>query len=241
MNRSYSIEETRVGALNARDPIFDLFRKLYTKFDWWLLSVSHRDAYVVKDDDTIVAIMIVKRESKYELDPEIQHMLPQQSHLKICSIRSIKENEGLGSVLIDKAIEVAEAGQYPYVYFTLHKSIFNEQTDRFFVNRGFEQCGSTKDEVVYIRNLVPIEEVKDEPKTKPVERKGLSLLKSIGKLFLEAAIILWFAIFFDLAQKFDSKLVGLIVNYIGLIPLHYFLWEGIQQKLSKRKHVQPND
>ena len=153
----YSIEKTRVGALDATESIFDHFRKRYPKFDQWLLQVSHRDAYAVKDGKNIVAFMILKRESSYDVNDEIQPMIPKANHLKICSLCSIKEREGLGSVLLHKAIEVATAEHLPYIYFTLHKSSQNELTQLFFEKRGFEICGSTKDEVVYMKTISAIE------------------------------------------------------------------------------------
>jgi GNAT superfamily N-acetyltransferase len=153
----YLLDKTRVGYLDARDGIFDHFRKLYPKFDQWLLQVSHRDAYVVKDGETIVALMILKRESWYDVNSEICPIIPRENHLKICSLRSIKEGEGLGSVLLNKAIEVATAEHLPYVYFTLHKSNQNKLTQLFFEKRGFEECGSTNDEVVYMKTISAIE------------------------------------------------------------------------------------
>ena len=153
----YSIEKTRVGALDASESIFDHFRERYPKFDQWLLQVSHRDAYAVKDGKTIVAFMILKRESSYDVNSEIQPMIPKENHLKICSLCSIKEREGLGSVLLHKAIEVATAEHFPYIYFTLHKSNQNELTQLFFEKRGFEVCGSTNDEVVYMKTISAIE------------------------------------------------------------------------------------
>lgn len=153
----YLIEKTRVGALDASESIFDHFRERYPKFDQWLLQVSHRDAYAVKDGKTIVAFMILKRESSYDVNSEIQPMIPRANHLKICSLCSIKEREGLGSVLLHKAIEVATAEHFPYIYFTLHKSSQNELTQLFFEKRGFEVCGSTNDEVVYMKTISAIE------------------------------------------------------------------------------------
>lgn len=153
----YLLDKTRVGALDARDGIFDHFRKLYPKFDQWLLQVSHRDAYVVKDGENIVALMILKRESLYDVNSEIFPIIPRENHLKICSLRSIKEGEGLGSALLDKAIEVATAEHLPYVYFTLHKSNQSTEIKRFFEKRGFEICGSTNDEVVYMKTISEIE------------------------------------------------------------------------------------
>lgn len=153
----YSIEKTRVGALDASESIFDHFRERYPKFDQWLLQVSHRDAYAVKDGKTIVAFMIIKRESSYGVNSEIQPMIPKEKHLKICSLCSIKEREGLGSVLLHKAIEVATAEHLPYIYFTLHKSSQNQLTQLFFEKRGFEVCGSTNDEVVYMKTISAIE------------------------------------------------------------------------------------
>lgn len=153
----YSIEKTRVGALDATESIFDHFRKRYPKFDQWLLQVSHRDAYAVKEGKTIVALMILKRESSYDVNSEIQPMIPKENHLKICSLCSIKEREGLGSVLLHKAIEVATAEHFPYIYFTLHKSSQNQLTQLFFEKRGFEVCGSTNDEVVYMKTIYAIE------------------------------------------------------------------------------------
>ena len=153
----YSIEKTRVGALDATESIFDHFRKRYPKYDQWLLQVSHRDAYAVKDGKNIVAFMILKRESSYDVNDEIQPMIPKANHLKICSLCSIKEREGLGSVLLHKAIEVATAEHLPYIYFTLHNSNQNELTQLFFEKRGFEICGSTKDEVVYMKTISAIE------------------------------------------------------------------------------------
>ncbi len=157
LNMVYSIEKTRVGALDATDSIFEHFRKLYPKFDHWLLQVSHRDAYVVKDGENIVALMILKRESSYGVNGEIQPMIPKKNHLKICSLCSIREGEGLGSLLLHKAIEVATAEHLPYIYLTLHKSNQNKLTQVFFEKRGFEECGSTNDEVVYMNNISAIE------------------------------------------------------------------------------------
>jgi ribosomal protein S18 acetylase RimI-like enzyme len=153
----YSIEKTRVGALDASESIFDHFRERYPNFDQWMLQVSHRDAYAVKDGKTIVAFMIIKRESSYDVNGEIQPMIPKENHLKICSLCSIKEREGLGSVLLHKAIEVATAEHLPYIYFTLHKSNQNALTQLFFEKRGFEICGSTKDEIVYMKTISAIE------------------------------------------------------------------------------------
>lgn len=237
----YSIEKTRVGALDATESIFDHFRKRYPKFDQWLLQVSHRDAYAVKDGKTIVAFMIIKRESSYDVNGEIQLMIPKANHLKICSLCSIKEREGLGSVLLHKAIEVAEAEHLPYVYFTLHKSNQSDAIKRFFEKRGFEECGSTDDEVVYMKTISDIN-TEHEAETKATESENKSsivnwrnLLKEIGKLFIEVLLILWLVIWFNFGQECDKLWVGLIGNYIGLIPIHFFLWEGITERLNKRK------
>lgn len=292
----YSIEKTRVGALDASDGIFDHFRKLYPNFDQWLLQVSYRDAYVVKDGETIVALMILKRESLYDVNSEIWPIISKHNHLeicslrflKICSLRSIKEGEGLGSVLLHKAIEVAEAEHFPYIYFTLHKSNQSDATKLFFEKRGFEECGSTNDEVVYMKTISaintepmdtahrdcqiitedyvgrtynytnpktnrflsvkitedmvgkPLEEILDEAEAKAVESENKSkvnwrnLLKGVGKLFLELLLILWFVIWFNFGQECENIWVRLIENYIGLIPIHWFLWEGINQRLKKR-------
>lgn len=285
----YSIEKTRVGALDATESIFDHFRKRYPKFDQWLLQVSHRDAYAVKDGKTIVAFMIIKRESSYDVNGEIQPMIPKANHLKICSLCSIKEREGLGSVLLHKAIEVATAEHLPYIYFTLHKSSQNKLTQLFFEKRGFEVCGSTNDEVVYMKTISaiesepmdtvnrdrqiitedyvgrtynythpktnrflsvkitedmvgrPLEEILDEADAKAVEAENKSKvnwrnqLKGVGKLFLEILLILWLVIWFDFGQQCDKLWVGVIGNYIGLVPIHFFLWEGITERLNKRK------
>ena len=279
----YSIEKTRVGALDASESIFDHFRKRYPKFDQWLLQVSHRDAYAVKDGKTIVAFMILKRESSYDVNDEIQPMIPKANHLKICSLCSIKEREGLGSVLLHKAIEVATAEHLPYIYFTLPNSNQNELTQLFFEKRGFEICGSTKDEVVYMKTISAIEsepmdtEARDNhiitedyvgrtynythPKTnrflsvkitedmvgKPLEEvldeasdnksskvNWRNLLKEIGKLFIEVLLILWLVIWFNFGQQSDKLWVGLLGNYIGLVPIHFFLCEGITERLKKR-------
>lgn len=284
----YLLDKTRVGALDARDGIFDHFRKLYPKFDQWLLQVSHRDAYVVKDGENIVALMILKRESLYDVNSEICPIIPRENHLKICSLRSIKEGEGLGSVLLNKAIEVATAEHLPYVYFTLHKSNQSNEIKRFFEKRGFEECGSTNDEVVYMKTISainaepmdtahrdcqiitedyvgrtynytnpktnrflsvkitedmvgkPLEEILDEAEAKAVESENKSkviwrnFLKGVGKLFLELLLIMWFVIWFIFGQECENVWVRLIENYIGLIPIHWFLWEGINQRLKKR-------
>ncbi len=275
----YSIEKTRVGALDASESIFDHFRKRYPKFDQWLLQVSHRDAYAVKDGKTIVAFMILKRESSYDVNDEIQPMIPKANHLKICSLCSIKEREGLGSVLLHKAIEVATAEHLPYIYFTLPNSNQNELTQLFFEKRGFEICGSTKDEVVYMKTISaintepmdtvqvitedyvgrtynythpktnrflsvkitedmvgkPLEEVLDEASdNKSSKVNWRNLLKEIGKLFIEVLLILWLVIWFNFGQQSDKLWVGLLGNYIGLVPIHFFLCEGITERLKKR-------
>lgn len=275
----YSIEKTRVGALDASESIFDHFRKRYPKFDQWLLQVSHRDAYAVKDGKTIVAFMILKRESSYDVNDEIQPMIPKANHLKICSLCSIKEREGLGSVLLHKAIEVATAEHLPYIYFTLPNSNQNELTQLFFEKRGFEICGSTNDEVVYMKTISaintepmdtvqvitedyvgrtynythpktnrflsvkitedmvgkPLEEVLDEASdNKSSKVNWRNLLKEIGKLFIEVLLILWLVIWFNFGQQSDKLWVGLLGNYIGLVPIHFFLCEGITERLKKR-------
>jgi len=275
----YSIEKTRVGALDASESIFDHFRKRYPKFDQWLLQVSHRDAYAVKDGKTIVAFMILKRESSYDVNDEIQPMIPKANHLKICSLCSIKEREGLGSVLLHKAIEVATAEHLPYIYFTLPNSNQNELTQLFFEKRGFEICGSTNDEVVYMKTISaintepmdtvqvitedyvgrtynythpktnrflsvkitedmvgkPLEEVLDEAsENKSSKVNWRNLLKEIGKLFIEVLLILWLVIWFNFGQQSDKLWVGLLGNYIGLVPIHFFLCEGITERLKKR-------
>ena len=279
LNMVYSIEKTRVGALDASESIFDHFRKRYPKFDQWLLQVSHRDAYAVKDGKTIVAFMILKRESSYDVNDEIQPMIPKANHLKICSLCSIKEREGLGSVLLHKAIEVATAEHLPYIYFTLPNSNQNELTQLFFEKRGFEICGSTKDEVVYMKTISaintepmdtvqvitedyvgrtynythpktnrflsvkitedmvgkPLEEVLDEASdNKSSKVNWRNLLKEIGKLFIEVLLILWLVIWFNFGQQSDKLWVGLLGNYIGLVPIHFFLCEGITERLKKR-------
>ena len=285
----YLIEKTRVGALDATESIFDHFRKRYPKFDQWLLQVSHRDAYAVKDGKTIVAFMILKRESSYDVNGEIQPMIPKANHLKICSLCSIRGGEGLGSVLLHKAIEVATAEHLPYIYFTLHKSNQNKLTQLFFEKRGFEVCGSTNDEVVYMKTISaigseatdteardlqiitedyvgrtynythpktnrflsvkitedmvgkPLEEILNEAETKAVASDNNSkanwrnMLKGVGKLVLEVLLILWLVIWFDFGQQCDKLWVGVIGNYIGLVPIHFFLWEGITERLNKRK------
>ena len=284
----YSIEKTRVGALDASESIFDHFRERYPKFDQWLLQVSYRDAYVVKDGKTIVAFMILKRESSYGVNGEIQPMIPKVNHLKICSLCSIKEREGLGSVLLQKAIEVATAEHFPYIYFTLHKSNQNQLTQLFFEKRGFKECGSTNDEIVYMKTISaiesepmdtehgehqiitedyvgrtynythpktnrflsvkitedmvgkPLEEVLDEADAKAVESENKSkvnwrrLWRGVGKLALEAFLLMWLIIFFDLGKKFDCPVFGFLSTYIGLVPIHVFLWEGITERLNKR-------
>lgn len=284
----YSIEKTRVGALDASESIFDHFRKRYPKFDQWLLQVSYRDAYVVKDGKNIVAFMILKRESSYGVNSEIQSMIPKVNHLKICSLRSIREGEGLGTVLLHKAIEVATAANLPYIYLTLHKSNHNKLTQQFFENRGFKECGSTNDEVVYMKTISeiesepmdaeprdlqiitedyvgrtynythsktnrflsvkitedmvgkPLEEVLDEADAKAVESENKSkvnwrrLWRGVGKLALEVFLVMWLLIFFNLGPKFDCAVLGFISTYIGLVPIHIFLWEGITQKLNKK-------
>ena len=275
----YLLDKTRVGDLDARDGIFDHFRKLYPKFDQWLLQVSHRDAYAVKDGKTIVAFMILKRESSYDVNDEIQPMIPKANHLKICSLCSIKEREGLGSVLLHKAIEVATAEHLPYIYFTLPNSNQNELTQLFFEKRGFEICGSTNDEVVYMKTISaintepmdtvqvitedyvgrtynythpktnrflsvkitedmvgkPLEEVLDEASdNKSSKVNWRNLLKEIGKLFIEVLLILWLVIWFNFGQQSDKLWVGLLGNYIGLVPIHFFLCEGITERLKKR-------
>lgn len=289
----YSIEKTRVGALDATDSIFDIFRKLYPKFDHWLLQVSYRDAYVVKDGKHIVALMILKRESSYGVNNEIEPMIPKKNHLKICSLCSIREGEGegLGSLLLHKAIEVATAEHLPYIYFTLHKSNQNELTQLFFEKRGFEECGSTNDEVVYMKTISaiesepidaepggfpiitedyvgrtynytnqktnrflsvkitedmvgkPLEEILDEADAKEVKSEDESkvnwrrLWRGVGKLSLEVFLVMWLIIFFNLGRKFDCAVLGFLSTYIGLVPIHVFLWEGITQKLNKKKAV----
>ena len=284
----YSIEKTRVGALDATNSIFDSFRKLYPKFDHWLLQVSYRDAYVVKDGEQLVAFMILKRESSYGVNGEIQPMIPKKNHLKICSLCSIREGEGLGSVLLHKAIEVAEAEHFPYIYFTLHKSNQNKLTQLFFEKRGFEECGSTNDEVVYMRTISateseamdtepgdfpiitedyvgrtynytntktnrllsvkitedmvgkPLEEILDEADDKAVKSENESKVnwrrfwRGVGKLSLEVFLVMWLIIFFNLGRKFDCAVFGFLSTYIGLVPIHVFLWEGITQKLKKK-------
>lgn len=280
----YSIEKTRVGALDASESIFDHFRKRYPKFDQWLLQVSHRDAYVVKDGKTIVACMIIKRESSYDVNGEIQPMIPKENHLKICSLCSIKEREGLGSVLLHKAIEVATAEHFPYIYFTLHKLNQNKLTQLFFEKRGFEVCGSTNDEVVYMKTISaiesepmdnepsdiqiitedyvgrtynythpktnrllsvkitedmvgrPLEEVLDEADASDNKSKvdWRRLWRGVGKLVLEVFLVMWFIIFFNLGKKFDCAVLGFLLTYISLVPIHVFLWEGITQKLNKK-------
>ena len=275
----YLLDKTRVGDLDARDGIFDHFRKLYPKFDHWLLQVSHRDAYVVKDGENIVALMILKRESLYDVNSDICPIIPRENHLKICSLRSIKEGEGLGSALLDKAIEVATAEHLPYVYFTLHKSNQSNEIKRFFEKRGFEECGSTNDEVVYMKTISaintepmdtvqvitedyvgrtynythpktnrflsvkitedmvgkPLEEVLDEASdNKSSKVNWRNLLKEIGKLFIEVLLILWLVIWFNFGQQSDKLWVGLLGNYIGLVPIHFFLCEGITERLKKR-------
>lgn len=240
----YSIEKTRVGALDATDSIFDHFRKLYPKFDHWLLQVSHRDAYVVKDGEHIVALMILKRESSYGVNSEIQPMIPKKNHLKICSLCSIREGEGLGSLLLHKAIEVATADHLPYVYLTLHKSNQNKLTQLFFEKRGFEECGSTNDEVVYMKTISAIEsepiEVLGEADAKAVKSENESKVnwrrfwRGVGKLSLEVFLVMWLIIFFNLGRKFDCALLGFLSTYLGLVPIHVFLWEGITQKLNKK-------
>lgn len=279
----YSIEKTRVGALDASESIFDHFRKRYPNFDQWLLQVSNRDAYAVKDGKTIVAFMIIKRESSYDVNGEIHPMIPKANHLKICSLCSIKEREGLGSVLLNKAIEVATAEHLPYIYFTLPKSNQTTLTQLFFEKRGFEVCGSTNDEVVYMKTISaiesepmdtepgdhqiitddyvgrtynythpktnrflsvkitedmvgkPLEEVLDEAsENKSSKVNWRNLLKEIGKLFIEVLLILWLVIWFNFGQESDKLWVGLLGNYIGLVPIHFFLWEGITERLKKR-------
>jgi len=236
----YLLDKTRVGALDARDGVFDHFRKLYPKFDQWLLQVSHRDAYFVKDGENIVALMILKRESLYDVNSEIFPIIPRENHLKICSLRSIKEGEGLGSALLNKAIEVATAEHLPYVYFTLHKENQSDEIKRFFEKRGFEECGSTNDEVVYMKTISAIKS-EPEPETETTESENKSskvnwrnLLKEIGKLFIEVHLILWLVIWFNFGQQSDKLWVGLLGNYIGLVPIHFFLWEGITERLKKR-------
>lgn len=58
-------------------------------------------------------------------------------------------------------------------------------------------------------------------------------MNSLKTIIIEILILCWFLTICKLATGIDNWWLRLLVNYIGIMPMHWFLWDGIYSKFRK--------
>lgn len=164
---NYEITKEYFAKLNINDEIFDTMRNTYRNYKEWFKKMQNTNqvAFVIKENNKIIGIFAVKVEVIQESD--VYPIMPARAYmtLKIRTLRSIKENVGVGTALLNEIKKIAKAISVNIVYITFFdKQDFTERMIKFLEKRGFtvhgikengkiEKEGRDYDELVYVAEL----------------------------------------------------------------------------------------
>lgn len=164
-----NIVETRTYSIDRNDPILESIRARYgpEKFEIWLNKCDKEDrtTWVVKDNDRLAALVIVKEESQTESKvPELEGRI-----LKVCTFKVDDEHRGgkLGELLLKQVLNYSIKNKFDYMYMTF----FAEQDylSIFLKDFGFKVSGKLNNngEFVYFKRMS--KPSADEPIIDPVD------------------------------------------------------------------------
>lgn len=60
-------------------------------------------------------------------------------------------------------------------------------------------------------------------------------MKEFKLILLEIGILLWFIGWYHFGTTIDNFWLRLIPNYIAILPVHIFLYDGLYNKIYKEK------
>ena len=146
------MEKVPVRELDAECSFFASLREDYPGFrDWWdKISRQGREAFVVRMDNELQAILILKIE---EGPDESVPRLPSGKKLKICTLYVQERGMKIGERLLRTAFEYAIANSINDIYLT-HFSKPNDSLVHLIEGYGFEKKEYT-DEDLFLKKLRP--------------------------------------------------------------------------------------
>ena len=140
---NYEITKEYFAKLNINDEIFDTMRHTYRNYKEWFKKMQNTNqvAFVIKENNKIIGIFAVKVEVIQESD--VYPIMPARAYmtLKIRTLRSIKENVGVGTALLNEIKKMAKAISVNIVYITFFDNNYgksNSQPDFDFSKIGIE-------------------------------------------------------------------------------------------------------
>jgi predicted nucleic acid-binding protein len=152
-----SVRQEYFGNIDIQDPFFDSFKRDYPGFEKWFNRKAQEIAYICKgEDNSILAFLYIKTESKDENYNDIQPVLEPKYRLKIgtfkVTINGFKLGERFLKIVFDNALQY----RVDEIYVTIFdRTIDQKRLIELLQEWGFLFHGKKGEENVYTRNFRP--------------------------------------------------------------------------------------
>jgi len=147
------LEKVKFKDVNLDDPFFDNLKQDYKEFYEWFQKKRNDDAYIYREDNTLIGFLYVKIE-----DGSIDNYsppLPDKKRLKIGTFKIDAHGTKLGERFIKKSIDHAIEYAVKEIYLTIfpkHSTLINLLKEFGFHKKGIK-ISENGEEIVFLKNL----------------------------------------------------------------------------------------
>lgn len=156
------INEENLTSIELEDSFLDSLREDYQGFDNWFIRKQRegKKAFVVRDNDKVSALLMLKEEDGTEKNKAFEKDLPKGKRLKVCTLKVQQTGKRIGESFIKLIFESAFQKEADYIYVTVfekHESLINLLKEYGFEYYTKKRTLNSKGEVclesVYINDL----------------------------------------------------------------------------------------